>query len=143
MFAVFGKSWVKRSMLSGLRGAIFVNEMEVAMAKEKHAAAVKAKEELEKAYQELLDAPLKDAIELVPESEKENKHSLYEMEKTIKKERAEQIETFRRRIKEATTEVAVAEAEVDRNFGITYGNRRKYDFIRKYKIVPTYADKNK
>lgn len=143
MFTLFGKSWIKRDMLRGLKGAIFVNEMEIGMAKEKFTNAVNTKRSLEEEYQKLLDSPLKTTDELLPESDKENKHAVYEMDKKIKGERAEQIETFKRSIKEATTEMAVAEAEVDRTFGIAYGNRRKYDFIKKFKIVPTYADINK
>lgn len=142
MFTLFGKAWIKRDMLRGLRGAIFVNEMEIAMAKQKFTIAVNAKKALEKAYQELLDSPVKTAKELLSEAEQKNEKAIYDIEKKIKGERAEQLEQFKRQIKEATTEIAVAEGEVDRTFGIAYGNRRKYDFIKSFKIVPTYADKN-
>jgi hypothetical protein len=143
MFGIFGKRFIKRDMLRGLRGAIFVNEMEIAMAKDKFNTQVKIKENLEKEYQSLLDSPLKNAIDLLPEDQKGDSKAIYDMEKKIKGERAEQIESFKQAIKSVTSEAAVAESEVDRSMGIAYSNRRKYDFIRKFKIVPTYADKNK
>ncbi len=141
MFMLFGKRWVKYQMLTGLKGAIFVNEMEVAMDKEKYNKAVAAKEQLEKDYAALLETPLTDPKELLSEEDLKSEKMVYDIRKKLEAERKEAVEAFKVKIKEATSEVSVAEANMDRTYGISYSNRRKFDFIRGYKIVPTYADK--
>jgi hypothetical protein len=140
---ILGKRWIKWDMLQGYKMAIFVNEVEIDMNKAKLAEAQSRKEKLENDLKELEGTPLKEAIELLPESEKNDSKAIYDMEKKIKGERAEQVQVFKNQIKSAHTEVEMADGELARVYSITYGNRRKYDFVRNYKIKATYADRNK
>lgn len=142
-YMILGKRWIKWDMLQGYKMAIFVNEVEIDMNKAKLSEALTRKEKLENDLKELEATPLKEAIELLPEGEKNDSKAIYDMEKKIKGERAEQVQLFKNQIKSANTEVEMADGELSRVFSITYSNRRKYDFVRNYKIKATYADLNK
>lgn len=142
-YMILGKRWIKWDMLQGYKMAIFVNEVEIDMNKAKLSEALTRKEKLENDLKELEATPLKEAIELLPEGEKNDSKAIYDMEKKIKGERAEQVQLFKNQIKSAHTDVEMADGELSRVFSITYSNRRKYDFVRNYKIKATYADLNK
>lgn len=142
-YLLLGKKWIKWDMLQGYKMAIFVNEVEIDMNKAKLREANERKEKLEKDLAELEASPLKNAIDLLPEDQKNDSKAIYDMEKKIKGERNEQIQTFKNQIKSANTEVEMADGELSRVYSIAYSNRRKYDFVRNYKIKATYADLNK
>lgn len=142
-YLLLGKKWIKWDMLQGYKMAIFVNEVEIDMNKAKLREANERKEKLEKDLSELEASPLKNAIDLLPEEQKNDSKAIYDMEKKIKGERNEQIQTFKNQIKSANTEVEMADGELSRVYSIAYSNRRKYDFVRNYKIKATYADLNK
>lgn len=142
-YMILGKRWIKWDMLQGYKMAIFVNEVEIDMNKAKLAEAQARKEKLENDLKELEATPLKEAKELLPEDQHNDSKAIYDMEKTIKAERNEQIQLFKNQIKSANTEVEMADGELSRVYSITYSNRRKYDFVRNYKIKATYADRNK
>lgn len=142
-YLIFGKRWIKWDMVQGLKMAIFVNEMEIDMNKTKLREAQERKEKLEADLKALEETPLKSAVDLLPESEKNDTKAIYDMEKKIKAERNEQVQTFKNQIKSANTDLEMADGELSRVYSITYSNRRKFDFVRNYKIKATYADLNK
>lgn len=142
-YLLLGKKWIKWDMLQGYKMAIFVNEVEIDMNKAKLREATERKEKLEADLKALEETPLKEAKELLPEDQHNDTKAIYDMEKKIKGERNEQIQTFKNQIKSAHTEVEMADGELARVYSIAYSNRRKYDFVRNYKIKATYADLNK
>lgn len=142
-YLLLGKKWIKWDMLQGYKMAIFVNEVEIDMNKAKLREATERKEKLEADLKALEETPLKEAKELLPEDQHNDTKAIYDMEKKIKGERNEQIQTFKNQIKSAHTEVEMADGELSRVYSIAYSNRRKYDFVRNYKIKATYADLNK
>lgn len=142
-YLLLGKKWIKWDMLQGYKMAIFVNEVEIDMNKAKLREATERKEKLEADLKALEETPLKEAKELLPEDQHNDSKAIYDMEKKIKGERNEQIQTFKNQIKSAHTEVEMADGELSRVYSIAYSNRRKYDFVRNYKIKATYADLNK
>lgn len=143
MYVVFGKRWVLWDMLQGFKMSIFVNEAEIAMDKQKYEDAKKRKLELEEALAKFEDSPLTDPVSLLPEDQKTDQKAIYDMTKKLEAERKEQILIFRNQIKSAGTEIEIADGQLSKTYSIAYSNRRKYDYLKNYKITATYADKNK
>lgn len=142
-YLIFGKRWVLWNMKHGIKTALFVNEIEIEMNRNKikdaQARSTSARSELEA----LKATPLKEPASILPESEKENKKSLYDAEQKLKHERSEAMRGLEMALKEAETDIQLADGELSRIYSITYSNRRKYDFVRDYKIKPSYADRPK
>lgn len=138
---IFGKQWLLWGMKNGYKSAIFVNEVEIDMQKQRLNEIQERKAELESGLAELEAEPLKEASTLLTEEEMQNKKLVYDTESKIQHERNEQLETFRNRIKSVTNEELSQEGELQRIYHIAYSNRRKFDFIKEYKIKKTYADK--
>lgn len=139
-YLIFGKQWLLWGMKNGYKSAIFVNEVEIDMQKQRLAEIQERKAELVSGLEELEEEPLKEASTLLTSEEMENKKLVYETESKIKHERNEQLETFRNRIKSVTNEEMSQDGELQRIYHIAYSNRRKFDFIKGYKIKKTYAD---
>ena len=140
-YLIFGKRWIKWDMLQGFKMSIFANEMEIEMDKEKFDDATKRKSELEESLKQLEESDLPDPKTLLPEDKQNDEKALYDMKKTIEGERKEQIIIFKNQIKQANTEVEIADGQLSKTYSIAYSNRRKYDFVKNYKIKATYADK--
>lgn len=142
-YLIFGKRWIKWDMLQGFKMSIFANEMEIEMDKDAFDRATARKAELETALKALEDSELTDPLTLLSPEDQTNEKAIYDMKKKIKGEREEQILTFRNQIKQANTEIEIADGQLSKTYSIAYSNRRKYDFVRNYKIKATYADKHK
>ena len=143
MYVVLGKKWVLWDMLQGFKMSIFVNEVEIEMDKQKYEDAKARKAELEEALVKFEASELTDPISLLPEDQKTNEKAIYDMKKKLEGERKEQITIFKNQIKTAGTEIEIADGQLSKTYSIAYGNRRKYDYLKNYKIKATYADKNK
>lgn len=140
MYIILGKRWIKWDMIQGLKMAIFVNEAEIEMDKEKYDNAVERKAKLEKDMEDLSLSEIPDALSLLPEEEKEDQKALKRMEQKLKHEREEQLQQFRNQIKSAENEIQMADGQLAKTYSIAYSNRRKYDFMKNYKVKATYAD---
>lgn len=130
MYTIFGKHWLKYEMVEGYRGALFVNEAEIVMNKMKIEEATARRDSLKADLEMLETSPLNVAIGSEPKEEYK-----------AKQEREQQVKTFKNQIKSAETDMALADGELDRIYSITYSARRKYDFMKNYKVTSTYADK--
>lgn len=142
MYIVFGKRWLKFEMKHGLKSAIFVHEAEIAM---RRSHASKIREDLENYKSEIArleTEPLPDSQDLLPEEEKNDSEKVFAMDRKIQGERAELITTYKNQIKATEDELDKEEGELGKLFSLAYGTRLKYDFVKDYKIKPTYADKN-
>lgn len=140
-YLVFGKKWLLWNVKHGLKSALFVNEMEIDMQRNKQALARLNLKTLKQEVEDLEASPLKDAIEMLPEDKRDDKQAVAEMVTKIRLERENAIKGLLNRIKSEEQTVALADGELERIYGITYGNRMKYDFVRNYKIKPSYADR--
>lgn len=143
MYMIFGKHWIKYDMVQGYKMAIFVNEAEIEMEKDKVREATDRKARLEKELADLEVAVLTDPLTLLAPELHEDKREVQKMEYKIKQERAEQINTFKNQIHSAGQDISLADGGLQKIYAITYTNRRKYDFMKNYKVTSTYADKNK
>ena len=144
MYTIFGKRWIHFDLLHGYKATIFMNELELDMHKEKLEQANKIREDMKKELEVLQARPAlteQDYIELLPEDQKDSAKALYDMQKKVDGERAEEIVAMKNRIKEMGTQVDEADRELQKGYMLTYNNRIKYDFIKNYKIKKTYADK--
>lgn len=138
-YVIFGKRWLLWDMKQGYKANLFVNEIEIDMQKEKSDNATETKARLERDLLALEESPLT----LLEESEYPSPKDFYDAKKLAERERAEQIATFKNRIKSAETDIQVADGELNRIYAITYNNRLKWDYIKNYKVKRTYADNNK
>ena len=143
MYVILGKRWVLWDMIQGFKMSIFVNEVEIAMDKQKYEEAKARKLKLEEDLAKLEDTPLTDPVTLLPEDKKTDQKAIYDMTKKLEAERKEQVTVFRNQIKSAGTEIEIADGQLSKTYSIAYSNRRKYDYVKNYKITATYADKNK
>lgn len=143
MYTLFGKHWVKWDMIEGYKMAIFVNEAEIQMEKDKLRTAEEKKAKLEADMVALKNSPLADPLTLLSPDQAEDKREVQKMEYKLKQEREEQLEQFKAQIKSAETEIQMADGSLSKVYAIAYSNRVKYDFMKNYKITDTYADKNK
>lgn len=141
MYSIFGKYWIKHEMVSGMKMALFVNEAEIEMEKAKVQEATDRAERLKSELAELEASPFVDPLTLLPEELHGDKREVQKMEYKQKQERAEQIQTFKNQIKSAEQEIGLADGGLQKIYAITYTNRRKYDFMKNYKIKSTYGDK--
>ena len=142
MYMIFGKHWIKWDMLQGYKMAVFVNEAEIEMEKQKVDEATARVERLKSELEELENAEFADPLTLLPAELHEDKREVQKMEYKQKQERAEQIQTFKNQIKSAEQDINLADGSLQKIYAITYTNRRKYDFMKNYKIKSTYADNN-
>ena len=142
-YVIFGKYFIKWDMLQGYRMAMFVNEAEIEMNKAKMEDAKKRKEDLMSEMEKLELSPIADPIDFLPAEQLEDKKVVSNFIHKAKNERAEQIQTFKNKIKSAEQEVQLADGELAKIYSIAYSTRRKYDFMKGYKITKTYADLNK
>lgn len=140
---LFGKRWILWDMIQGFKMSIFVNEIEIAMDKQKYEDAKKRKVELEEALAKFEASELTDPVTLLPEDKKTDSKAIYDMKKKLENERKEQIDIFKNQIKSAGTEIEIADGQLSKTYSIAYSNRRKYDYVKNHKIKPTYADLNK
>lgn len=140
---IFGKHWIKWDMLQGYKMAVFVNEAEIEMEKQKVQEATDRAERLKRELDMLETAEFADPLTLLPAELHEDKREVQKMEYKQKQERAEQIQTFKNQIKSAEQDIQLADGGLQKIYAITYTNRRKYDFMKNYKITSTYADNNK
>lgn len=139
-YILFGKRWLLWDMKQGYKGTLFVNEIEIEMTKEKMARAQKEADDTRKEIEELTNAPLKDAMDVLPVELREDKKAVAEMIGKIRTEREEALKGLANKLKTAEQTVQLSDGELSRIYGITYNNRLKYDFIKNYKIKKTYAD---
>ncbi len=142
MYVIFGKHWIKWDMVQGMKMAIFVNEAEIEMEKAKVREAGERKANLEKELVSLEASPLTDPLTLLTTEQAEDKREVQKMEYRLKQEREEQVKMFKNQIKSADNECQVADGGLSKIYAITYTNRRKYDFMKNYKVKSTYADIN-
>lgn len=140
---IFGKHWIKWDMIQGYKMAVFVNEAEIEMEKAKVQDATDRAERLKSELAELEASEFVDPRSLLPEDLKDDKREIQKMEYKQKQERAEQIQTFKNQIKSAEQDIQLADGSLQKIYAITYTNRRKYDFMKNYKVKSTYADNNK
>lgn len=143
MYMIFGKRWIKYDMIQGYKMAIFVNEAEIEMDKNKMEDARKRVDDLTRELALLEEMPFEDVMNLLSDDQKEDKREIAKMEYKQKQERAEQIQTFKNRIKSAEQDIQLADGALQKTYSIAYTNRRKYDFMKNYKVKATYADNNK
>mgnify|MGYP003474139454 CR=1 FL=1 len=143
MYIIFGKHWIKYDMVQGYKMALFVNEAEIEMHKEKIQEATDRKAKLEEELAVLQESPLADPLTLLAPELHEDKREVQKMEYKIKQERADQIQLFKNRIHSAGQDVQLYDGELQKIYSITYTARRKYDFMKNYKVKRTYADDNK
>lgn len=143
MYMIFGKRWIKYEMVSGMKMALFVNEAEIEMEKAKVQEATDRVGSLKRELEILETSDFADPRTLLPEDLQEDKREIQKMEYKQKQERAEQIQTFKNKIKSAEQDISLADGGLQKIYAITYTNRRKYDFMKNYKITSTYADNNK
>ena len=143
MYGIFGKRWILLGMKQGYKTAIFVNEIEIDMQKQKIARAKDARVKMELELAELMETPLKDPMLELPEELRMDSKALFEMDEKIKNEREEVIKALKNRIHSLFQEEQLADGELSRIFSITYNNRLKYDFIKDYKIKTSYTDLSK
>lgn len=141
MYVIFGKYWIKYEMVSGMKMALFVNEAEIEMEKAKVQEATERAERLKTELQELEEAPFADPLSLLAEELHNDKREVDKMIYKQKQERAEQIQTYKNKIKSAEQEIGLADGGLQKIYAITYTNRRKFDFMKNYKIKSTYGDK--
>lgn len=142
MYMIFGKHWIKWDMIQGYKMAVFVNEAEIEMEKDKVQEATERAERLKRELAELEVAEFADPLSLLPPELHSDKREVQKMEYKQKQERAEQIQTFKNQIKSAEQDIQLADGGLQKIYAITYTNRRKYDFMKNYKIKPTYTDNN-
>jgi hypothetical protein len=136
MYALLGKRWIMLGMKHGYKTAIFVNEIEIEMQKQKLNSAKKRKEGTEHELELLKASPLPS----IPESITEAKEK-YDYEQKLKKEREEALKGLEKLQHECFQDEQLADGELSRIYSIAYQNRLKYDFLCGYKIKDTYADK--
>lgn len=146
MYTVFGKHWLLYDLKHGYKATLFMNELELDLHRQKlenvSNGKLKMQEEL-KALEERPALTEEQYLELWENKEQApTPKELYEHKKKIDGQRAEEITTVRNRIRAMDEEIANADGELQKGYAMTYKNRIKYDFIREYKIKPTYADKN-
>lgn len=144
VYFIFGKHWLLFDLKHGYKATLFINELELDMHKEKLAQVVEGKVKMQEALKDLEARPAlteEEYIAMLPDEEKESKKALYELKKRVDGERAEEITSLKNRIKQMDEEIANADGELNKGYAMTYKNRIKYDFIRTYKIKPTYEGK--
>lgn len=142
MYILFGKHWIKWDMIQGYKMAIFVNEAEIEMDKQKIQDASDRKEKLEAELKELEESELTDPLTLLDPELHNDKREVQKMEYKLKQERAEQIQLFKNRIHSAGQDIQLYDGDLQKTYSIAYTNRRKYDFMKNYTIKRTYADDN-
>ncbi len=143
MYFVFGKKWLLFDLKHGYKATLFINELELAMHKEKLSELRKARSSMVEELKKLQERPAlqeSEYIALLPEEQKESSKALYDIKKKIDGERAEEITTMKNRIAQVESDVATADGELQKGYMMTYKNRVKYDFIKNYKVGKTYGE---
>jgi len=120
MYWIFGKRWVLYSMKTGLKVAVFINEVEVEMNKQAHRNAIRDRDRYEKEMEALLNAP---EDERLPKDEYKNRKKFLEDSIAGAKEQVDQ-----------------KSIELQQANQIAFKSRNKLDFIRNYKITRSYGD---
>lgn len=146
MYFVFGKHWLLFDLKHGYKATLFMNELELDMHREKLQAVSKAKEKMQEEVEALgarPDLTEEEYLALYTGEEVLTPKGIYDHKKKIDGERAEEITTLKNRIKQMDDEIANADRELQKGYAMTYNNRVKYDFIRRYKVKKTFADDNK
>jgi hypothetical protein len=125
MYLVFGRRWILWDMLQGVKMALFANEMEYKMLRDRYRKALDAeriaKDELEaeKKRDPLMDLPADTSYKIVKEKEKEHDARVTELKEKLQAKSAE---------------VNGITGELGRLNNIIYHNRLKYDFLSGYDL---------
>jgi len=146
MNVLFGKKWIWFDLREGYKATIFMDELELELHQQKLKSIQDSKEKMIKEVQTLEARPAlkeEDYLAMLPDEDKESSKALYDIKKKVDGERAMEITTLKNRIKSIDDDILQANTELAKGYAKTYQDRLKYDFIRKYKIHKTYADKNK
>jgi hypothetical protein len=139
MFILFGKRWVLHKMKNDYKIAIFMKELDLSHQMSRYNESAKRVEDLKMRVEEAENSELG---QLTP-AQQADKQLKYETEKKLKANKKQRIETAKKRLKSAETEMAMADGEVNRLNAENYKVRLRYDFIRTAKPKATYADLNK
>ncbi len=134
MYQIFGKKWVLYDMREGLRMAIFVNEAEIAMIRNKIRKFQDDKKSLES---ELADLKTHDPLEGLPEGEGK---AYYDAKKVRMDGHEEAMAHLERQIGAQNDNVSGTDGELQRIYNIAYHNRIKFDFVKSYNPKKSYAD---
>lgn len=135
MYMLLGKRWVLWDMKQGLRMAVFVNEVEVAMHRNKIRAHQDERARLES---ELEILKKRDPLEGLEEGD--DRKAYYDAKKLREKAHSEAIEDLEGKIRSQDDSISGTDGELQRINNIAYHNRLKLDFVRSYRPKKSYAD---
>jgi hypothetical protein len=139
MYWVFGKRWILYSMRTGIKVAVFANELELKWAEQKHEDAIEARNGVEAELAYLQDIPLRDArAELGADADSQ---AVYELDKQIREERKRTVSDLQSHLSSLEKDVQMAEGERARVQQIVYSNRRKWDYVKKATVFSDYTDR--
>lgn len=144
MYFVFGKHWILFDLKHGYKATLFINELELAMHREKLKAFVDGKAKMQEELKALETRPELTEEEYLAQWEADAEPTpkeLYDHKKKIDGERAEEITTLKNQIKGMDDEISNANGELQKGYAMTYKNRVYFDFINNYKIKESYGDK--
>lgn len=125
MYVLVGRRWIVWDMLQGVKMALFANEMELKMLRDKLRKSLDAELEVKNEIQalEAVD-PLAD----LPED------ANYKDKKTAEEAHENKIKEAKERLQMKHAEVDGMNGEIGRLNNIVYHNRLKYDFLRSYDV---------
>lgn len=144
MVVLFGKKWLIFDLKKGYEATMAMNDMELAMHREKHEQLVLAREEMELQIKTLQERPAlveTDYLAMLPDDQKESSKALYDIRKKVDGERAEEITTLKNRVSSLNQDIEMADRELQKGYALTFKNRQKYDFIKNYKPKKHYGEK--
>lgn len=110
-YQLFGRYWILYTMRSGLREALFASEMEHNLAMRTHREYMKEKEGFEKELE-----AVKNDDTLTPESKRSK------------------VDDLKKDISNREIMMQGADGEIGRTRSLVINNRRKYEFVRTYRL---------
>lgn len=125
LYLIFGKRWILKSMREGQKTAVFINEVELDMAKEKRRGAQTQVEKLQATLQKMDD--------------RYHKRGDYDESLNVT---AKDLQDAKENLQKAEGVVAKFDGELAQANSNLYTSRLKYDFLKAYKIRPVYGDKD-
>jgi hypothetical protein len=125
MYLVLGRRWILWDMLQGVKMALFANEMEYKMLRDKYRKAL----DEERIAKDTLDTEQgKDPLVDLPAD------TNYKIVKDKEKEHAARVTELKEKLQAKSAEVNGMTGELGRLNNIIYHNRLKYDFLSGYDL---------
>lgn len=129
-YLLFGKRWILWNMRHGLKTAVFASEMEHDMALKTHRQYAREKAELEAQLRDLENEPEPE----IPEDIRDDAKKSYEWKSEQEQNHKARVEDLKMEINNRDLQMSGADGEVGRTRSMVMNNRRKYEFVKGYRL---------